>query len=354
VMDAMARRCPPLGNQYGRVLLQRMQDGQNGDCVSPGFSAIPRSVAGGRDFDPASIETVAVLREAERMARKRLPHPRSPDRPIWSNNVFDCVRHAILDASSIGVKHVHWGHLFAHLSTNASDSTHEVLTKLGVDCNRLRLPDHIDLKGCDRPIAPAADVLMVIGALNVPASRTARFVLGAWRWLATSRGSVSPVVLAIELEAIRQAVRYGSEQVGPVHLLVAICTLHQQLEDLGRSLSLDVWPYNAGAAVLARWGVDRSTLSKEASHFQIPVAATDSSRRWRSRPSDPGFGRDAARVVRLAEHRADTLGHRSCGTNHLLAALLEDPSGAAHVLVENMGVNVASLANDIESQIASV
>jgi hypothetical protein len=187
----------------------------------------------------------------------------------------------------------------------------------------------------------------------VPASRIARFVLGAWRWLATSRGSVSPVVLAIELEAIRQSVRFGAEQVGTVHLLVAICTLHQQLKDLGRSLSPEVSPYNAGAEVLARWGVDCSVLSKEARQFQMPFAATDSSGRWRNRPSDPCFRWDAAQLVRLAEDRADTLGHRSCGTSHLLAALVDDPSGAAPLLVQKMGVNVVLLFNDIESQIAS-
>ena len=60
------------------------------------------------------------------------------------------------------------------------------------------------------------------------------------------------------------------------------------------------------------------------------------------------FTDDAQRVMDLARRAAQALGHDCIGTEHLLLGLLEEPTGAAARILEQLGVSPTAIRAEIE------
>ncbi|MFF0015333.1 hypothetical protein [Streptomyces sp. NPDC005374] len=151
-------------------------------------------------------------------------------------------------------------------------------------------------------------------------------------WTAGSSVNGSPVLFAVSVEAMRQAVRNGRASVEPLDLLLGTLALDRALSVAGRSLPAGLAKANSAPAVMRRHGVRQSSLVSLAwtndpapvgtSAPEVPAAGVPES--GRVRPSAA-----ADRVMAVARLSAAEHGSPTVGTVHLLAALLDAPASEA-------------------------
>jgi hypothetical protein len=152
---------------------------------------------------------------------------------------------------------------------------------------------------------------------------------------------------ALETEAIRQAVRWGSPQVHELHLLVALTATHLQLRDRGWHLREQLArPSNAGE-VLRDHGVTYPDLARHAAAHHLGTTRSDRGRPWRRFPYDPPVGSDTVAAIDRASQLGRDLGHDDLGTGPVLLALLQEPDGDCVRVLEEAGIAVASLRHDL-------
>ncbi|WP_328747059.1 Clp protease N-terminal domain-containing protein [Streptomyces sp. NBC_00285] len=140
-------------------------------------------------------------------------------------------------------------------------------------------------------------------------------------WTSGSSVNGSPVLFAVSVEAMRQAVRCGRAAVEPVDLLLGVLALDRALFVAGRSLPGALAQANSAPALLRRHGVRQSSLVSAASRFPsaTPIPAAGVPDGGRVRPSAA-----ADRVVAVARLSAAEHGSPTVGTVHLLSALLDE------------------------------
>lgn len=145
-------------------------------------------------------------------------------------------------------------------------------------------------------------------------------------WTAGAAQNGSPVLFAVSVEAVRQAVRCGRAAAEPVDLLLGVLALDRALSVAGRSLPGDLAAANSAAALLRRHGVRQAplTLAAIASDPAPDVDAADIADATDVRLSAASHKVMAVAQLTAAEHRSPTV-----GTVHLLAALLDEPSAKA-------------------------
>ncbi|MFI1728625.1 hypothetical protein ACH40E_05160 [Streptomyces acidicola] len=140
-------------------------------------------------------------------------------------------------------------------------------------------------------------------------------------WTSGSSVNGSPVMFAVSVEAVRQAVRCGRATVEPVDLLLGMLALDRALSVAGRSLPASLADVNAAPALLRRHGARQASLVASASETQpaaLPAGDGDGDRVWLS---------DAAeRIMAVARLSAAEHGSPTVGTVHLLSALLDEPA----------------------------
>ncbi|MEU9187582.1 hypothetical protein AB0D14_24190 [Streptomyces sp. NPDC048484] len=145
-------------------------------------------------------------------------------------------------------------------------------------------------------------------------------------WTSGSGQYGSPVVFAVSVEAIRQAVRCGRTEAEPVDLLLGILSLDRALTVAGLSLPENLAAANAAPALLRRHGVRQVPLTLAAvASAPVPDIADSSSVR-----------RSAAvgRILAVAQLIAAEHGSPTVGTVHLLSAMLDEPTADAKAKAE--------------------
>ncbi len=145
----------------------------------------------------------------------------------------------------------------------------------------------------------------------------------------------SPVLFAVSVEAVRQAVRCGRAAAEPVDLLLGVLALDRALSVAGRALPGSLAAANDAAALIRRHGVRQDSL-------------VSSLRRSRPRTVPDGDGRTqlsaaADRIMAVARLSAAEHGSPTVGTVHLLSALLD--AAATDADAGGVGVVVRLLAD---------
>ncbi|WP_405727620.1 hypothetical protein OG607_25055 [Streptomyces sp. NBC_01537] len=209
------------------------------------------------------------------------------------------------------------------------------------------------------PESRGVTLLRRAGTLGKSGNRLTR-ALTSWTSGAAVNGS--PVLFAVNVEAVRQAVRCGRAAAEPVDLLLGILALDRALSVAGRSLPGSLSDANAAPALLRRHGVRQVSLVSSAS--AIPSAAV---------PDGDGDGDGdgggggrvrlsaaADRTVEVARLSAAEHGSPTVGTVHLLSALLDesatDADAGAGVVVRLLAagqVDVAALRAELSLRLGA-
>ncbi|MFJ9248598.1 hypothetical protein [Streptomyces sp. NPDC101776] len=188
------------------------------------------------------------------------------------------------------------------------------------------------------------------GTLGRSGNRLTR-ALTSWTSGAAVNGS--PVLFAVNVEAVRQAVRCGRAAAEPVDLLLGILALERALSVVGRSLPDSLSDANSAAALLRRHGAGQTSLLTAASAAVPPEAAPDGDRVRLSAAAD--------RLMAVARLSAAEHGSPTVGTVHLLAALLDGSAtdtdagagGAVSALLTAGQVDVAALRAELSSRLGA-
>lgn len=163
------------------------------------------------------------------------------------------------------------------------------------------------------------------------------------------RGGVygSPIVFAVTVEAVRQAVRCGRSAAEPVDLLLGILALDRSLAVAGRPLPEDLAAANSAAALLRRHGVRQDSLTRSAME-RTPTAPADSASASDRDAGQVRLSDSAERAKAVAQLTAVEHGSPSVGTVHLLAALVEaEGTEVVRLLSAASRVDVAALRAEL-------
>jgi hypothetical protein len=351
VLDSLAQRSAALTAQFGRILRQEIRSRRGVGQSSVEGDDQPASF----DYccEKGDLEVAGTLREAAWRGYKGNRRAMWSRLPQWSTGVCLSTRQAFLDAQAVGLGHAQWGHLLVALLAGPDDTARELLDRLGVRTNAVRLPEEVDVRIEGAPFAPAVDALWFLGALTIP-SAALRVPLSLLRAAALLGSRTSPVVAVLEQEAIRQAARLGAGRLGQAHLILAMCSVDEQLRATNRRLAPRYASYHSGGRILFKWGVTYGAAARSLSRLPELVGPIDRTKRWRSQRGDPVFGLDAAQVIGDATALSMRLGHRHAGTLHILASLLADKTGSGRTVVGSLGVDVAGLARDTDAALRTV
>lgn len=167
------------------------------------------------------------------------------------------------------------------------------------------------------PESRGVTLLRRAGTLGRSGNRLTR-ALTSW----TSGTSVngSPLLFAVSVEAVRQAVRCGRAAAEPVDLLLGILALDRALSVAGHSLPRSLLDANAAAALIRRHGVRQDSVVSSASATPSAVVPD----------GDPvRLSAAADQITAVARLSAAEHGSPTVGTLHLLSALLDEPAADA-------------------------
>lgn len=334
VLVSIVRRVPT-ARELGRRLIDELNvRGSSGSPVwSPEFVA-PRD-------DRLSFETSAVLRESAWNARRDYDTASR-----WGIEVWDAVFRALSDARSVGVTFAHVGHLLPALLAEKGNGAHQLLSRADIKSHSLlyaigtskNLRDDYDLS--TRLVADLV-LLGIVRTRKGSAPRALSHLLTLIR-----KAPDGPVLFALRREAARQAVRLGDPHVGPEHLLVAICALHELVTASRREFADDMVAETAGGSVLARWGVDYETVVAAIGAGPRERRAVAGGRRWAAERGDPPFTADISESWGRAADDARSSGCRRASVIHLARAVLST-EGPVTAALRDRGINVAGLRADL-------
>ncbi|NEC88371.1 hypothetical protein [Streptomyces sp. SID12501] len=167
------------------------------------------------------------------------------------------------------------------------------------------------------PESRGVTLLRRAGTLGRDGNRLTR-ALTSW----TSGTSVngSPVLFAVSVEAVRQAVRCGRAAAEPVDLLLGVLALDRALSVAGRALPGSLRTANAAAALMRRHGIRQDSLVSSASAIPSPAVPDGDGV---SDGNSVRLSAAAKRIMAVARLSAAEHGSPTVGTVHLLSALLD-------------------------------
>jgi hypothetical protein len=278
-------------------------------------------VAAGAEAD--GVEVDAAWREAGWRFGLGSRGPASQSGPVLpplTGALRGCLLLALRSARAEGTISVRCRHVArALLDLPGSRAREALLQKLDTAATATKL-DALDASAAARTEGSESrgvTLLRRAGTLGRSGNRLTR-ALTSW----TSGTSVngSPVLFAVSVEAVRQAVRCGRAAAEPVDLLLGILALDRALSVAGHSLPGSLADANAAAALMRRHGVRQVSLVSSASAIQSAVVP-DGARVRLSAAADRTMA-----VARLtaAEHGSPTV-----GTVHLMSALIDERAGDA-------------------------
>ncbi|NEA65784.1 hypothetical protein [Streptomyces sp. SID12488] len=168
------------------------------------------------------------------------------------------------------------------------------------------------------PESRGVTLLRRAGTLGKDGNRLTRALTS---WTSGTPVNGSPVLFAVSVEAVRQAVRCGRAAAEPVDLLLGVLALDRALSVAGRALPGSLRPANSAAPLLRRHGIRQDSLVLSASAIRYPAG-----------PDADGDGDGvrlsaaAKRIMAVARLSAAEHGSPTVGTVHLLSALLDAPA----------------------------
>ncbi|NDZ83691.1 hypothetical protein G3I19_35320 [Streptomyces sp. SID10853] len=312
----------------------------------------PRTQAGadaGAEHAADGAEVDAAWREARWRVGSGSGGPAagsSPALPAMSGAMRACLLLAVGSARAEGTISVRCRHVARALLDLPDTRAREALLLRQLDLAAASTAlDKLDASApaeTERPESRGVTLLRRAGTLGRSGNVLTRALTS---WTSGSTGNGSPVLFAVSVEAMRQAVRCGRATVEPVDLLLGILALDRALYVAGRALPAGLESANSAPALLRRHGVRQVSLVSAASAASAAPSAADPD------PTAGGEGdrvRQSAAVERVtakaqlsaAEHRSPTV-----GTAHLLSALLDEPE-TAHEDTGTGGAVTALLAAD--------
>lgn len=289
---------------------------------------------------PSPLAVEAMLREAGWEAFRSLPNffqDRHPH-PRWTDGVRAAVADAMATAASHGAERPHGGHLLLGLIAGPDSGASRLLRAAGADRDEVirALSIGEQLRQTGEPWVPALEVLRFSGVIDVEKTdgwlyglltRIVGRVVSGFRF---SYGWGSPLANCLQIESLRQAVRFGDHAVRPRHVALAILAIDDQLAVVRKQLPPRI-AQNTGAAVLREHNVTYGRLVGPVTDLDAEAAdiVFDPPELIFApiEPTMPQWTAPAAAVWPAARAHADRLGHRHTDTAHLLLALLDDPSG---------------------------
>ncbi|WP_329280179.1 hypothetical protein [Streptomyces sp. NBC_01451] len=187
------------------------------------------------------------------------------------------------------------------------------------------------------PESRGVTLLRRAGTLGKDGNRLTRALTS---WTSGSSVNGSPVLFAVSVEAVRQAVRSGRGAAEPVDLLLGVLALDRALSVAGRAVPGSPAASNSAAALLRRHGVRQVSLVSSAS--AIPSGAVPVGQGEGEGGGSVRLSASADRIMALARLSAAEHGSPTVGTVHLLSALLD--ASATDADAEDAGTVVRLLA----------
>lgn len=280
------------------------------------------------DGEPLGGHAVAaLLREAAWAASE----DEVPPRPTGA--LTAALAQALMRAGELGVSRANASHLLMGLLHDRGNRACEALLERRVNREDLlaRLAVHPSARqdGTRHPDGVAG--LRNMGVLNERGMYWGRLAR-----VLSSGGFGSPVIPTVRLEAERQAVRLGHSEVTPVHLLLGMLSLDDQLAEAGLRLRAKWARTNKGAELLRERGV---TLAAMVDALAEPSTAD---------PFRPTMHEEIGRLLTRARLRCHERGDPSTGTTHLLAVLVAEPAEPCGPLLASLGVDTAELRQALD------
>jgi hypothetical protein len=279
-------------------------------------------VAAGVEADEAEVE--AAWREARwrfGLGARGSASESGPVLPGMTGAIRACLLLALGSARAEGTVSVRCRHVARALLDLPDSRAREALALRELDpATAATALDGLDAGApaqTEGPESRGVTLLRRAGTLGRSGNRLTRAMTS---WTSGTAVNGSPVLFAVNVEAVRQAVRCGRTAAEPVDLLLGILALDRALSVAGRSLPGSLSDANAAAALLRRHGVRQVSLVSSAS--TIPSAVV---------PSGAGVRLSTAadRTVALARLSAAEQGASTVGTVHLLSALLDESATEA-------------------------
>jgi hypothetical protein len=155
---------------------------------------------------------------------------------------------------------------------------------------------------------------------------------------------IEPLLLGLELEANRQAIRVNSRYVNTAHLLLAVLELEEQLKIAGVSLRDSVESTSRGGRLLVAHGVTSwsvVTCLPEIAADDPAVRPPTRRRFWRGGTRGPSWARSAWLAAEVPWQRSSLRTVK--GSTDLLASIVENPDSEACRVLNAIGVDVDTL-----------
>ncbi|MFF4877646.1 Clp protease N-terminal domain-containing protein [Micromonospora sp. NPDC000668] len=330
--------------------------------------ADPRRIPAGRTVSELLSESVsefdqevqAILREVEwRINRRPDRRLRKPDvqdtrpRPSWTNGVRTALDGALHAARDHRVPFANLSHLvLGMLQLRGCDGTHYVfpyeyarlsaIDRLGAEPTMCRTDEpYPDLDDERLALWPGSGSLLdrLAGRFFARASRLSR---------------LGPILVGVEFEAKRQAIRLDHDVIGPLHILLAVLTHDATLEAARVRVPVHHSGRNRGPAVLRIHGVDADRLRLLAARRggpEEPPAEVLTKQLSSQRPGDPFTGTDVVTAMARAMEISLAYRHPDTGTSHLLLALIEDDAGDGSAILRDLSVDPTALRARVEQDL---
>lgn len=313
--------------------------------------------------DDATREEIdATLREVtwravHQYGRRARATDGAPPVPSWSEAVPVALARALHEANGVHANHAGGVHLLVGLLTDEHSAAATLLRSVDVDPVAIvaALRANTAVRTAAEPYAPLIASLEMAGGIELRRPRLARLLAQLIR-RRISRTTYGPVLGCLELEMMRQAVRLNSQTVMPAHVLLAMLSLDHQLQLTSKTLTARSTPFNTGADILRRAGVDRlgvvramETNTADSDHPTL--AAESSGRLWQL--GQPAWQTETGATLDRSVEIARGCGHPEAGTLHLLAALLER-AGPTNRLLDALGADSDAIRDDVNRALSAL
>ncbi|GAA2600656.1 hypothetical protein GCM10010435_95050 [Winogradskya consettensis] len=186
------------------------------------------------------------------------------------------------------------------------------------------------LPGDPAPVTTIIGLLGVGGGLEHP-RRVVRWMSGVTRRILDRADG--PVLIALEMEAARQAVRRG-RQLDSAAVILAVLSLDEQLAAAGQRLMPASEPANQGGAMLRSRGVTLAAAQEAAAGVREEVELSPRQLVWGHTAVDPSW---TAGAVALWDAAKELAGGGPAGTTHLVRALEVTGAPAATAMLAAVG-----------------
>lgn len=154
-----------------------------------------------------------------------------------------------------------------------------------------------------------------------------------------------PVMYVLWHEANRQCVRLGHDCVLPVHLLLAVAAVDQQMLLRGAAFRERLAPHNQGREVLQSHHVTYWRLMSKVG-VVAPADAAVSDRAPKAIRRGPPWSTDAVATIDLVQQLAQQRGHKQPGTAHLLAAIFGNATPDVLTICRRIGLEPRNIQDD--------